>query len=38
MDTTCGAGINARFEITVTAADFNAADPGAYGDTLTLLI
>ena len=37
-DTTCDAGTNATFEITVTAADFNAADPGAYGDTLILLI
>ena len=35
---TCGGGTNATFEVTVAAADFNAALPGTYEDTLTLLI
>lgn len=34
----CGGSSNAGFQATVTAADFNAADPGDYSDTLTLLI
>ena len=36
--TTCGGGTNATFEVTVAAADFNAADPGTYTDTLTLFV
>lgn len=35
---TCGGGTNATFEVTVAAADFNAALPGTYEDTLTLLV
>ncbi len=35
---TCGGGTNATFEVTVAAADFNAALPGSYGDTLTLVV
>lgn len=34
----CSAGTNANFEITVSSADFNSADPGTYSDTLTLLV
>ncbi len=34
----CNATTNASFEVSVTAADFNAADPGSYTDTLTLLV
>ena len=36
--TTCAGGTNATFEVTVAAADFNAADPGTYTDTLTLFV
>ena len=35
---TCAGGTNARFEVTVAAAAFNAADPGTYTDTLTLFV
>ena len=36
---TCGAAVtNANFAVTVTAADFNAANPGNYSDTLTLFV
>jgi len=35
---TCGGGTNANFEVTVTAADFNAANPGNYTDTLTIFV
>lgn len=35
---TCGGGTNANFSATVVAADFNAAAPGTYTDTLTLLV
>jgi alanine-alpha-ketoisovalerate/valine-pyruvate aminotransferase len=34
----CGATTNATFAVSVTAANFNAADPGSYTDTLTLLV
>jgi hypothetical protein len=34
----CGATTNATFTVSVTAAEFNAADPGSYTDTLTLLV
>lgn len=34
----CDGTTNASFQATVTAADFNAADPGDYSDTLTFLI
>jgi len=34
----CNGTSNAIFQITVTPADFNAADPGNYQDTLTLLV
>lgn len=34
----CDGTTNASFEATVTAADFNAADPGGYSDTITFLI
>ena len=34
----CGGSTNASFEVSVTAADFNAADPGSYTDTLTLSV
>jgi len=34
----CNASTNASFAVSVTAADFNAADPGSYTDTLTLLV
>jgi hypothetical protein len=34
----CGATTNASFAVSVTAANFNAADPGNYTDTLTLLV
>ena len=34
----CNASTNASFEVSVTAADFNAADPGSYTDTLTMLV
>ena len=34
----CGNGTNASFEVTVTAADFNASINGSYTDTLTLLV
>ncbi len=36
--TDCNGVTNANFEVSVTAADFNAADPGSYTDTLTLLV
>ncbi len=34
----CSGGTNATFEVTVDSADFNAANPGTYTDTLTLLV
>lgn len=34
----CGGGTNANFAVTVASADFNAAAPGTYTDTLTLLV
>ncbi len=34
----CGGGTNANFEVTVASADFNAALPGTYEDTITLMI
>ena len=34
----CGGSTNANFSATVAAADFNAAGPGTYTDTLTLLV
>lgn len=34
----CNGTTNALFQITVTPAAFNAADPGSYQDTLTLLV
>jgi len=34
----CGNGTNATFEVTVASADFNAAVPGSYSDTLTLTV
>jgi spore coat protein U-like protein len=34
----CNGGTNANFSATVVAADFNAAAPGTYTDTLTLLV
>lgn len=34
----CNAGTNATFSVSVTAPDFNAADPGNYSDTLTMLV
>lgn len=34
----CSGGTNATFEVTVAAALFNAAAPGSYSDTLTLLV
>ncbi len=34
----CSAGTNATFEVTVASADFNAAVPGSYSDTLTLTV
>ena len=34
----CNGGTNANFSATVAAADFNAAGPGTYTDTLTLLV
>ena len=34
----CGATTNATFTVSVAAAAFNAADPGSYTDTLTLLV
>ncbi len=34
----CNGGTNANFSATVAAADFNAAAPGTYTDTLTLLV
>lgn len=37
-DVSCGGTTNASFQATVNTADFNAADPGGYSDTLTLLI
>jgi len=37
-DTDCNGETNASYEISVTAADFNAADPGSYTDTLTLKV
>lgn len=36
--TTCGGGTNARFTVSVAAADFNSAAPGSYTDTLMLMI
>lgn len=36
--TSCGGGTNARFTISVAAADFNSAAPGNYTDTLLLMI
>jgi len=38
ISTNCGGGTNARFSVSVLAADFNNADPGTYSDTLTLMI
>lgn len=35
---TCGGVDNATFEVTVASADFNAAAPGTYTDTVTLLV
>ena len=35
---TCNGTSNAIFQITVTPAAFNAAAPGSYQDTLTLLV
>ena len=35
---TCSTSTNATFEATVASADFNAANPGTYTDTLTLLV
>jgi len=35
---TCSGGTNATFEATVTSAAFNAAAPGTYTDTITLLV
>ena len=39
-DTSCSDsdGTNALFTVSVVAEDFNAADPGTYSDTLTLMI
>ena len=34
----CDGTTNASFKATVTAADFNAADPGGYSDTITFII
>lgn len=34
----CGGGTNARFTVSVLAADFNSAAPGTYTDTLTLMV
>lgn len=34
----CNGGTNANFEVQVSAVDFNAAVPGTYTDTLTLMI
>lgn len=34
----CGASTNANFEVTVLAADFNAAPPGTYTNTLSLTV
>lgn len=34
----CNAGTNATFSVSVAAPDFNAADPGSYTDTLTMLV
>jgi hypothetical protein len=34
----CSSLTNASFAVSVTAANFNAADPGNYTDTLTLLV
>lgn len=36
--TDCSGGTNATFEVSVTPADFNAAEPGSYTDTLTMLV
>jgi spore coat protein U-like protein len=35
---TCNATTNALFQLTITPSAFNAADPGNYQDTLTLLV
>lgn len=35
---TCNGTTNALFQLTVTSSAFNAADPGIYQDTLTLLV
>lgn len=35
---TCSGGTNARFEVTVDDAVFNAAAPGTYEDTVSLLV
>ena len=35
---TCGGATNSTFEATVTSAAFNAAAPGTYTDTVTLLV
>lgn len=37
-DPTCGGTPNASFEVVVPSAGFNAASPGTYIDTLTLLL
>lgn len=37
-DPTCGGTPNANFEVVVPTAGFNAAEPGTYIDTLTLII
>lgn len=37
-DPTCGGTPNANFEVVIPTAGFNAAEPGTYIDTLTLLI
>ncbi len=34
----CDGSTNATFSVSVTAPDFNAADPGTYTDTLTMLV
>ena len=37
-DPTCGSVPNANFEVSVPTAGFNAAEPGTYIDTLTLVV
>ncbi len=38
LSTNCGGSTNAIFQVTVTPEEFNAAEPGTYQDTLTLLV